>query len=402
MKSHVTVRTSWFAILLAAACAVGCGDDPAPTPQGGDTTTADAAAADTAADAAATDSGSSDSGANVTDAVADSAVAPDVAAPSSPCGDLLGCALACAPGGGWKACAADCAKTGSEAAKAQLQETAACVAELCADATSTGALVGCAANQCYDKLAGCGKWSGTWTCAQTMGCATRCPLNDDACRTACLSSAAPAAAKDYGAVARCAAKSCAGSANPAAYAACAASQCAEPLQACKGDGFDCVQLAGCKAKCPTSLPNKPNACLDFCDLFSTATAVTQDDAYTACKDSCKGARGGGPECIAKQCSETRLACFPDNGTDTCAKIYKNVVDKCGGIGGDPACIDAEVAKGSSLAKEAFLTYEGCVQIQLKTEVAETSGCSYPYDQKTCIDVLTGYCGSAGPTCFKQN
>jgi hypothetical protein len=397
-----TLRLSLCFTLSLSLLAVGCGEDAAPTGTAADAVAADSAAADSTtadvADTAAADTAVADT----TGTSTDTSATPDVAAPSSPCSDLLGCALACAPGAGWKACAADCAKTGSDAAKTQMQDLGNCVTDLCSDATSTTAVIGCAASQCYDKLATCGKWTGTSNCAQTMGCASRCPLNDDACRAACLAAASATAAKTYGTIAGCAAKSCAGSANPAAYAACVASQCSAPVETCKGDGFTCVQLAGCKAKCPTSLPNKPNACLEFCDLFSTATAVSQDDAYTACKDSCKGARGGGPECIAKQCSETRLACFPDDGTDTCAKIYKNVVDKCGGIGGDAGCIEAEIAKGSSLAKEAFLTYEGCIQIQLKTDVAETSGCSYPYDQKTCIDVLTGYCGSAGPTCFKQN
>lgn len=398
-KSHFTLI---LCSLLVSCGLWACGSDPAPPQTDTSAAAGDAAAADSA------DAGKADTGATAADTAApkpDTVQAKDEAVAAATCGDLAACAMACPAGSGFAGCVSDCGKTGSDAAKASLKAIADCAVDLCKEATNTAVLQACTVAKCFDKMVACAGSGGGATCPQTLACTARCNLGDAACRDACLIWASVEGGKAWGTVAQCAAASCANPASPAAWAQCLAASCSAPLTGCLGGGLNCGLLEACRAKCPKTAPtSKKDPCVEVCDLMGSPTATSQDKAYVACQESCKSAAGGGSaDCIPTQCKDVKVACYPDTGTMTCSAIYKEVRDKCQGIGGDPACIEAIVLKGTGGAQEAYWNYEGCITNHLNTKDAQTANCTFPYDQNTCISFLENKCGSGVVQgCFKQN
>lgn len=387
-------------LIVAAAALSACGGEDATPAK--DTTSATDTSAD-ADSAAGSDAAGSDSASTGSDSAgADTTTLPDTAvadtASGKPCADLIPCAMACPMGAERAKCLGECAKQASPAAQSDFGALGACAADLCKDATTTVAVNSCIADKCLDKLAKCGDWGGNLGCLDAVQCTARCGLSDDLCRAECLAAASKEAAPAAAAVVGCAGSKC-GSANSAeAFASCVAANCAAPTATCKGPGLDCTGLFGCQAKCPTPVPGKPNACLALCTQLATEDSVAKNQKLAACKESCQGAINKA-ECIAKDCQPDRIGCFGEGGGDICQSINTCVVDKCQGIGGDPKCVAACVAKGKTYDKEAFLTYEGCILQKLEEPEAETLGCSFPYDLNTCIGSLKG-CNNQYQGCFK--
>lgn len=388
-RSTLAVR-SWF-VLAAAVLLAGCEDDSAAT------AVKDAASGTDAV--AGTDAAAGSDAVAATDALATTdATTPsdNGVAPGKSCNELLSCALACSPGN--TACLDTCAKNGSPAAKQALAAVGTCAADLCGDVTQTTAQYGCQLGACWEQIAACAEISaGQETCGQTVACLGRCAFGERSCQDLCLQRSA--AGKQAGAWLACAEVACAGVAADG-WAACAASKCSNELEACAPDGVDCVAHSTCLARCPASLPAKPNACRGVCDLLALPEAVTAATAYETCKKQCDGVLDA--NCVAKQCKPQQEACYGTASGKTCVEVYECIKSQCEGIGSPDPCVFTCLSGASANATEAFVSYEGCVQVALGESQATTVGCTFPYDEKTCISVLNGFCGKQYSGCFKPN
>ncbi len=398
-RSRAVATLLSVSVLTFTAFLPGCGSEETKEPAAdaaADTTAGDATPADAKDTATGTDAAASDlAGA---DTAGTDAASPADIATGKGCADLIPCAMACPMGAERAKCLGDCAKAGTAAAQGDFAALGSCAADLCKDATNTVAANSCIADKCLDKLSKCGSWGGKWSCLDTAQCAARCALGDDVCRASCLANASAESAPKAAAVIGCAGMKCSGAVSGEAMAACVAAQCEAPIGGCKGPGLNCTDLFGCQAKCPTATPGKPNACLAWCGQFATPESIAKHQKLADCKQSCQGAINKA-ECIAKDCQPDRIGCFGEGGTEICQAINTCVIDKCQGIGGDPSCIAACVAKGKTYDKEAYLTYEGCISQKLEEPEASTLGCSFPYDLNTCIGSLNG-CNNQYQGCFK--
>ena len=395
-------RSRTFANLVAAtalmltASSLGCGTEEATSPATDTATGADTSQGDTKDGSAGTDATTADSA--IPDTTTADTASPKDVANGKGCAELIPCAMACPVGAERAKCLGDCAKTGTAAAQTDFNALGGCAADLCKDATNTVAANSCIAGKCLDKLSKCGSWGGKWTCLDTVQCSARCALGDDVCRALCLENASAESAPKAAAVISCAGMKCGGAVNGETFAACVAAGCAEPLGACKGPGLGCAELFGCQAKCSTPAPGKPNACVPLCAQLATSESIAKFEKLAKCKESCQGAINKA-ECIAKDCQPDRIGCFGEGGSEICQAINTCVIDKCQGIGGDPSCIAACVAKGKTYDKEAYLIYEGCISQKLQEAEAITLGCNFPYDRNTCIGSLKG-CSNQYQGCFK--
>jgi hypothetical protein len=384
---------------LMAALTTACG--------GESKSDSDAAAPDTGASAETSDAGDS---ADATDAAGDikpsdtavqdtGAPKPDIAPAGKSCSSILGCALPC---DGDAACVTKCANDGTADAKAGLKAFTDCAVDLCKDATDTTSKRACAMTKCWDQLSKCGEFgAGENACADTAICAGRCFLGDAACVIRCAQAAGKDAAAAWKDLAACGEKQCGAEADPDKRAACLVANCQTPANTCRGAaGLDCLATSACYAKCPPPLPGKVHQCAGTCKLLASATGSQQWQDYQACKDKCKGARD--LNCVAATCSKERAACFPGSGgTDNCQALYTCIKSKCQGIGGKPECIAECVKKGSGVAQDAFVHYEGCMLSVVETNtLAKDHGCEFPYDEETCITKVGGLCNSQSANCFK--
>lgn len=381
------------ALLLAAAC--GETVEPAKDAAAAETSSIGDATADTKDTAAPVDTGSIDTG------------APDVPKDTGPvgknCGELLACASFCDPLKAGDACRKACADQGTTAAATDFAAVGACSVSLCADATETGAARACMWSKCFDKLSVCGGFgAGATTCIHTAACAGRCSAGDAACRFKCLQLATKEAGAAFVELLGCTETACGSATEGAAKGACIFEKCKTAAATCKGAGYDCTLTEGCVAKCAESLPSKPNACIGTCRLLAGDSGLAHHDAYAACKAAkCAGALN--PElCLTEQCAPEAKACYVAAGTQNCQAVWNCVKDpsKCNGFGGDEVCIAGCLKDATGVAKEAFVKYEGCMHKALQSAEAKNAGCSFPYDQTTCLDQIGGLCGKQSGICFK--
>ncbi len=374
-----------------AFCA--CGQDKA-------TPAADAVTTDSAvpADGAATDAGADTQVATPDTAKPDTGPTPDTAV-GLECAEVLPCVAKCATEKDSGTCLTACGADASAEGKKKLSDFAGCAAKDCKAAGPGAPWTACIAEKCFDALATCGDWSGANSCAISTGCIARCAFNDDACRFACLPKLVKADAAKFGALMACGAEKCGTLATADEITGCLADKCGAQTTACKAEGWNCTQLATCLAKCPPQTPTKPNACPQTCKLLATADGMAKEQKLTACKVQCKEGVNY-LSCVGEKCGTERLACFVDDGKDTCNMVYKCVLDKCKGLGGDEACISGCVAQGSSVAKDGWVYYEGCMTLQLESDQAKINKCSFPYDLNTCINQISGFCSSQSNACFK--
>lgn len=381
---------SWMMLAMAIA-AVGCEDDSAATAVKDAATGTDAVAGTDAA--AGTDATAGTDALTGTDATTPS---DNGVAPGKSCNELLSCALACSPGN--SACLDGCAKNGDATAKQALAAVGACAVDLCGDVTQTSAQYGCKLGACWEQIAACAELTpGQETCGQTVACLGRCAFGDRGCQDTCLQRSA--AGKQAGAWLACAEVACSGVAADG-WAACAANNCSTELQACAPVGVDCVTHSACVSRCPASLPAKPNACRGVCELLALPEAATAATAYETCKKQCDGVLDA--NCVAKQCKPQQEACYGTANGKTCVEVYECIKSECEGIGSPDPCVFTCLSGASANATEAFVSYEGCVQVALGESQATTVGCSFPYDEKTCISVLNGFCSKQYSGCFKPN
>jgi len=403
LPTQRTILRAVAAICALAALSACGGDDPKPAADtaagGADTATGGDATQDAALDSAKADTG----GGGGSDTAPADTGAVDVATADLPvgkkCSALWGCAGKCLSDADPAPCLAACAKDGTPDAKAKIDAIGACMTKDCKGLGAGVPVFACAAEKCFDTLAACGDWSGSSGCGLATGCIARCTFNDDACRLACLPKIGKAEAGKFGALLGCGADKCGKLASADEMATCLADKCAAPLGACKGAGWDCTQLAACLGKCPPPTPNKPNACAQTCKLLGSADGIAKEQKLTACKGDCAGAFDK-TACIAQKCSADRVACFVDDGKDSCNLIFKCVIDTCEGIGGDAACIAKCLAKGTAVAKDGWVYYEGCMTQQLDSEQGALANCSFPYNLDTCIKKLEGFCSAQTTACFK--
>lgn len=392
----VSFRWLTLGALAAALALPACGDDK-ETPKADATSTADVpgdVTADTVADVAGTD-------AAVQDLPPADLPPADVQPTGKTCVETLICALQCADKpGDPTACVAGCGAAAAPAAQQAFGDWTSCVVDLCKDATSTSARNACAWGKCYDKMATCGGFgAGDLGCTDTAVCAARCSLGDHACRVACLGQASKDAGTSYKDMIACSLAECGTVTGADNLGTCVADKCQGPANACKGAGLDCTYTAGCLAKCPVPLPDKPNICAKTCTMLASAEGLATQKALTDCKALCPVGVTQ-QECFKKTCGDKQTACFGTGGTSSCQEVYKCVTDTCDGIGGKPSCIKDCIAKGTTDARDAFVHYEGCILIQLDTQNAKTAGCTFPYDQTTCINQLNGFCQNQSSGCFK--
>ena len=392
-SAHPRTVTLAFGLALSLA-AVHCGGDKKAA------AATDTAASDTAAtgDTAGADSTADTATATPDTAKADTGPAPDVST-GLECSELLPCIAKCLSDKDPASCLLACPKDASTDGKKKFDDLLACGAKECKSAAAGAAMTACVAEKCFDSLAACGEWSGANSCSIATGCISRCAFNDDACRFACLPRLAKADAPKFGALMGCGAKECGALGTADEIAACLTDKCGPQTKACKGDGWACTQLATCLAKCPPQTPTKPNACPQTCKLLATADGVAKEAKLTACKVQCNGVLNYS-KCVADNCAADRVACFVDDGKDTCNLVYKCVLDNCKGLGGEEACISACVAKGTAVAKDGWVYYEGCMVLELESDQAKINKCSFPYDLNTCIGQLSGFCSNQGNACFK--
>jgi hypothetical protein len=392
-RLHLTRLVLLVATGAAGLTTSGCGEDPKPAAKVDTAVTTDTTAG---TDAAAL----TDTSTTVDTTAGTDTQATDVAVAAKSCGELLPCALDCGPKDA-AACMATCAKPGSPAAKTDLQAIADCATDLCGDVTQTAAFSSCVLGSCWPKLATCtGSGNGQETCGQTVGCMARCAFGDADCRFACLQRGG-ADTGNAAAWLGCAETKCAGAASPDSYAACVAAGCSAELTACQPSGNNCVAHSSCQARCPASLPGMPNACVQICDLLALPAAVTAADDYAACKTQCEGVLDA--NCIAKQCKTQQEACYGTQSSgESCFDVYECIKNECEGIGSPDPCIYGCLQAASNTATEAYVAYEGCLLVALGEAQAKAVGCSFPFDEKTCIGVLNGFCGKQSSTCFKPN
>lgn len=402
----VSAKTSRFLYIrlvagLALVLACACGSDPKPAAAATDTAQpSDSAIADTPGgqDASAADQVGTDTVQSTPDVLQ----SPDVPAAVVGCASLLPCALNCppVPKGTADSCTQKCAnQTDSKPTSLDFDAVVQCAVSLCADATTTTARNGCVWEKCYDKLATCGGYgAGTATCLQTAECAGRCSLGNTACWGACLESAGKTEASQFAPIAACVLGKC-GTVAASARGACIEKECQVSAGTCKGPGLDCTFTEGCQAKCPPVVPGSSNDCLAFCDLLTSPVALAQEASYTTCKAQCDGVLNKF-DCYKNKCSAEQDACFAGAGTINCQEIYKCTKESCEGIGGDEVCIAGCVQKGAAKAKDGWVHYEGCILQHLNSAEAKNAGCSFPYDEASCLDIIKGFCSGESAACFK--
>ncbi|MSQ81638.1 MAG: hypothetical protein EXR77_01810 [Myxococcales bacterium] len=380
------------AALCACVVATGCEDPKA-------TTTAAADSADVAPTDAAKDT-SADTATTGADAATpqDLAQAPEVDM-GLECKEIQPCLAKCLADKDFGACWTTCGKDGTSATKTKVGTIGTCAQKYCYGKAPGSARFGCLASKCFESLAACGEWSGSGSCSQSAGCVARCTFGDDACRLACLPKVSSAEVGKFGALTTCGAEKCYSLATSDEVAACIVTQCGTELGACKGEGWNCTQLATCHAKCPPPTGDKPNSCQQICTIFAVADAVDKEKALVDCKSQCNGVLDK-TKCIADTCKDKRVACFVDDGTENCNMIFKCINESCKGIGGDAGCIAKCVNKGNAQAKEGWVYYEGCMTLTLESDQAKLAKCSFPYNLSTCINSINGFCSGQHDGCFK--
>ncbi len=385
-----------LSIVLSALVLTGCGGEDTPKD------TADTAG--TVADGASTADTTVDAGSGGVDTlvVPDTGKPKDTAKAKMACGEMLSCTLGCLLGDAGKACRDACTADPEAGALDKLKAWQGCGVPLCDAATNTQAVEACQLDNCYDELGACADLGGgDADCTAATSCAASCSAGDVRCTIQCFETAAKddlAATRD---LRLCALKACAGLKDDA-KSACIAANCATEIDTCRGEtAFDCLQLSSCNARCATPKPGEFNDCGAFCTSFASDDGVALSGAYADCKLQCKGLLDS-IGCVKEKCVDEVVACFGEGGDLTCQEINTCVSDECSGIGGDPVCISACLAKGKAGSKDAFIQYEGCLLGALTTEDAEKLGCTFPYDKSTCLPTIEGqYCGPMTTLCFSE-
>ena len=219
---------------------------------------------------------------------------------------------------------------------------------------------------------------------------------------------AASAAKAFAPLATCIAKSC-NAVAPGERAACIASQCRDAAAGCRATsgtgsaskGLDCTGVSACRARCPDSLPNKPNDCAGYCEVLTDTVGLALEATYTSCKSAnCTGMLNKFA-CWTSKCASEQSACFGAGGAGSCMDVFKCVAGKCQGLGGDPACVQGCLASADAQAKDAWVHYEGCFLAHLDSVQAQNAKCGFPYDQATCVDTVAGtFCPNEANACFK--
>jgi hypothetical protein len=387
------------AIAMFGACVliVACSEEPAATDKNdtGSSSGADTGAADDAVAAADTgSSGGSSSGSSSSSSGADTTVK------KADCEDTLACHAVCKTAD--KACMDACDAAAEAGAKTAHAAISACAVSLCKDVTAGNAAeVGCSFDKCSDKLDACVNFGqGEATCEDTLACLAGCTIGDMTCSLACMQNAAKgsiAAAKK--------AKTCIDAnclpAPDDKLGQCILDKCSADIAACATKESTCKQLNKCNAHCAESLTIAKNYCTETCGAIASEKARGQLAAYAACKQNkCKGEQNPSA-CWLNKCVDEQTACFGVGGEINCQEIVQCINKDCEGLGSaDQACIEKCVVKGKAWAQDAFIQLEGCFVKNLKSKEATTAGCSYPYDQDTCINVIVGtFCGNQSTNCF---
>jgi hypothetical protein len=396
-----------WAMLGAAA---GCGGEKAAT-------TTDAAAATdggTLADAGnSADAGSTgDTGSTTPDtgATTPDTGTPDTSTPDADSGQpFCSFALDCVAGCSGATCLEGCKKGLNASAGQTLQPLVQCALELCADATTTIARTTCLMGKCGASLGACANAGfGSGSCVGAAECVGRCAPGALGCQAACLTDASVDGAKAFAPIAACVAGSC-NAVAPGERAACIAAQCRDAATPCRallgdaavGKGLDCMGVSACRARCPDSLPNKPNDCAGYCEVLTDVVGLAVEATYTSCKSvNCSGVLNKFA-CWTSKCAGEQAACFGAGGTGSCMDVFKCVASKCEGLGGEPACVAKCLASADAQAKDAWINYEGCFLSHLDSVQAQNAKCVFPYDQATCVDTVAGtFCPNDANACFK--
>ena len=138
----------------------------------------------------------------------------------------------------------------------------------------------------------------------------------------------------------------------------------------RGKGWGCLGGTACQARCPASLPGKPNDCSGYCDVLTDAVGLAQEATYAACKSANCSAMLNKFTCWHDKCATEQAACFGSSGAGTCMDVFKCVAGKCQGLGGDPACVTGCLADSDAQAKDAWVHYEGCFLSHLDSAQAQ--------------------------------
>lgn len=385
--------------LLALVALGGCGTDEAKTDD--DVAASDSASQDVV-DASKTDTAAQDTAVGTdtsTDTGAKTDTADAVVAPPT-CGEALHCALKCPVAD--KACKDACAKDLVAADVSKLKAVGDCHVELCG-AVTEGAVaeLNCDFDKCYDTIDACaGFGAGESSCDAAFVCVGACENGDAACKLACSVAAGNTSKAQVRKLRVCSDANCSAKLDPIARAACIAKGCAPEVEAClAGAAYNCVRATACFSHCPDSLPNKPNTCGSACISLAGGGAATAFGALSVCREQCNQVTNP-VGCWAEKCQPELAGCFGSGGTETCQDIDNCVSDDCDGVGGTFACIETCLDKGKPASKDAFIQYEGCMAKNMDSKEAKIAGCSFPYDQATCLPPIKGqFCGNQSQNCF---
>jgi hypothetical protein len=394
---HRLALLGWAVFALCA-----CSTTPARivADVGGAADVSDAAEVDSAA--GGTDSSAIDSGSDALAGLDDGASTADVQGAN--CGPRLLGFLQCVTGVHTvSACSVldDDVPPGDATSAQRMAAVKSCAVTLCEDATQGTARAGCIWEKCLDKISTCADFGqGESDCLTAASCAGRCNQNNPACWIGCMQDAKGSEVQGFGPIAGCILGTC-GGLQGEARSACIQANCTKPAASCRGPagGLDCTFTEGCLAKCPPVVPGSANDCRDVCGVLASGVGLAGEATYTTCKKQCAGVIDKFM-CYEDKCSAEQDGCFGGAGTANCQAIYKCVKDQCEGIGGAASCIAGCVLTGNAKAKDGWVHYEGCILLHLDSPQARNAGCSFPYDEATCLEVIKGFCSGESASCFK--